>query len=72
MKIKVKQYSAVILGLFLVAVAFNVFLSPYNLVAGGVSGFAIIIRSLFQINESITIYLINIFLVLISFRLLGK
>ncbi len=72
MKIKVKQYSAVILGLFLVAVAFNVFLSPYNLVAGGVSGFAIIIRSLFQINESITIYLINIFLVLMSFRLLGK
>lgn len=72
MKIKVKQYSAVILGLFLVAVAFNVFLSPYHLVAGGVSGFAIIIRSLFQINESITIYLINIFLVLISFRLLGK
>ena len=51
MKIKVKQYSAVILGLFLVAVAFNVFLSPYNLVAGGVSGFAIIIRSLFKLTK---------------------
>jgi len=72
MKVKLKQYSIVVLGIFLVALAFNLFLSPNNLVAGGISGLAIIIRKIFGINEVSFIFVANVFLLLVSFRYLGK
>lgn len=70
--IKIKKYIYVIFGLFLVASAFNLFLSPYNFVAGGVSGLAIVIHNLFSINESLFIFIMNIILILISLKFLGK
>ena len=69
---KIKKYISVIIGLFLVAISFNLFLSPYDFVAGGVSGLAIIIRKIFQINESAFILVMNILLILISLKYLGK
>jgi len=69
---KIKKYISVIIGLFLVAISFNLFLSPYDFVAGGVSGLSIIIRKIFQINESAFILVMNIFLILISLAILGK
>lgn len=72
MKIKIKQYSTVILGLFLVAIAFNIFLAPHDLVAGGISGLSLIARKIFSIKTSTFILVGNIFLLLISFRFLGK
>ena len=70
--IRKKKYIYIIFGLFLVAVAFNLFLSPYNFVAGGVSGLAIVIYNLLSINESLFIFLMNIILILISLKFLGK
>jgi len=72
MKNKIKQYISLIIGLFLVAIAFNLFLSPYNFVAGGVSGLAIVIHKLTKINESIFMLVMNILLILISLKFLGK
>lgn len=72
MRIKIKQYSTVILGVFLVALAFNVFLAPYDFVAGGISGLSLIARKLFFIKTSTFIFVGNIFLLLISLRFLGK
>jgi len=72
MKMKIKQYSTIILGLLLVSISFNLFLSPNNIVAGGVSGLAIVIHKLCNINESSFILVINIFLILISWIFLGK
>ena len=64
MKNKIKTYTTVIAGLLLVALSFNLFLSPNNLVAGGVSGASILARELFGIKESVFIYIANFLLVL--------
>jgi len=71
MKTKIKQYCYLVIGLLLVALAFNLFLSPYNLAAGGVSGLAIIIHKVLGINESVFIFITNLFLIIISLRFLG-
>ena len=71
MKNKIKTYTTVIAGLLLVALSFNLFLSPNNLVAGGVSGASILARELFGIKESVFFYIANFLLVLVSLRFLG-
>ncbi len=69
---KISNYGILALGLFLAAFSFSLFLAPYNLVAGGVSGLALLIHKLFQIQESTFIMVANLFLLGISFLFLGK
>lgn len=69
---KFMNYTNLILGLFLAAFSFNLFLAPYNLAAGGVSGFALIIHKLFNVNESLFIMVVNIILLVLSYIFLGK
>lgn len=71
-KSRVKRYAQFIIGLFLVAVAFNLFLSPNNLVAGGVSGIAIITKHFFGWDESLFVFISSIILLVVSCFLLGK
>ncbi len=71
-KIKVKELIEFIIGCFLVALAFNLFMSPNNLVAGGVSGFSLILKHFFGLNPSTIISISNIFLIILSFIILGK
>lgn len=70
--INLKKYGILCLGLFLATFSFNLFLAPYNLVAGGVSGLALVIHKIFEINENLFIMIANIFLLGISFLFLGK
>ena len=71
-KIKVKELIEFIIGCFLVALAFNLFMSPNNLVAGGVSGFSLILKHFFGLNPSTIISVANILLIIVSFLVLGK
>ena len=71
-KIKVKELIEFIIGCFLVALAFNLFMSPNNLVAGGVSGFSLILKHFFGLNPSTIISVANVFLIILSFLVLGK
>ena len=71
-KIKVKELIEFIIGCFLVALAFNLFMSPNNLVAGGVSGFSLILKHFFGLNPSTIISVANILLIILSFLVLGK
>ena len=48
---KITNYSNLLGGLFLVAFSFNLFLSPYNLAAGGVSGLSLIMNKIFHIKS---------------------
>ena len=61
-----------IVGCFIVSVSYNLFLAPKDLVPGGVSGIATILNKCFGLNNSFIILLINVFLLIISFILLGK
>lgn len=71
-KNRFKRYSFLVIGCFLLAFAFNVFFSPYNLVTGGMSGIAIVLNNLFGISTSLFITIVYILLLLLSYILLGK
>ena len=71
-KNKIKRYIQFCFGCLLVAISFNLFLSPNELVPGGVGGFSIILNELISINKSILILGINILLLVLSYIFLGK
>lgn len=60
-----------IFGVFLLAITYNMFFLKYNLVTGGTSGLAIIINHLFGIDAALFIFIVEIFLLILSFILLG-
>ena len=68
----VKRIIEFILGCFVVAFSYNIFIAPNGIVPGGVGGIAIIVNKLFNVDYAIVIFILNIFLLLLSFILLGK
>jgi len=71
-KYKVRRYLELIIGILLIALAFNVFLLPNDLVFGGVSGLSIIIKDLIPIDPSKFIMISSLLLLVVSFIVLGK
>ena len=61
-----------IIGCFIVALSYNIFIAPNDLVPGGVGGIAVIVNNLFNIQNSTTIFILNIFLIILSCFLLEK
>lgn len=81
MKIKVNKYLKIFLGTLLVAFSVNMFFEPAHVVTGGVSGLAIIIKTLTKgmipfwqdgMPLWFTNLFINAFLFLGSYKILGK
>lgn len=68
----VKRILEFLLGCFIVAFSYNIFIAPNSLVPGGVGGIAIIVNRLLNIDYAIVILVLNIFLLLMSLILLGK
>ena len=68
----VRRYISFCFGCLLVAIAFNLFLAPNELVPGGVSGIAILLEDYLQVNKSLIIFTVSIFLLMLSYFLLGK
>ena len=71
-KSSIKRHLQLLIGCLLIATSYNLFLVPNNIVAGGVAGFAIIINHLFNIDNSLVILIGAIFLLILSYFLLGK
>lgn len=69
---KVKRYAQFVFGCLLVALAFNLFYSPNDIVAGGVSGLSLVLKHIFGINSSAFILIANLFLLVLSYFFLGK
>ncbi len=69
-----KDYFAIILGLLMVAFGYSAFILPNHVVTGGVTGLATIIY--FACNKAINLaipnYAINVILLLIAFRTVGR
>jgi len=57
---------------FFVALMYNVFFVPNNLVIGGVGGLAIVMKQVFGLNTSLFISIMTIILLILSNILLGK
>ena len=71
-KYKVRRYIELVIGILLVALAYNIFLLPNDIVFGGVSGLAIIVKKFITINPSTFIMISSIILLFISYIFLGK
>lgn len=71
-KSNVKRHIQFVIGCLLIAISYNLFLAPNNIVAGGIGGFAIIINYLTGIENSIVIFVADILLLILSYFLLGK
>lgn len=67
-----KRIIQFLLGCITISLSYNIFIAPNKLVPGGVGGVAVILNSLFNIDNSITIIILNIFLLMLSYLLLGK
>lgn len=71
-KYKVKRYIQFCLGALLIAISYNVFIAPNDIVPGGIGGIAIILNDLFKIPNSVTILITALILLTISYFTLGK
>lgn len=67
-----RRYFNLIIGCLLVAISYNLFLSPNDIVAGGISGIAIILNHVAGLNNSLVILAFNVLLLILSYILLGK
>lgn len=54
-----KKYLKMIAALLLIAITYNVFITPINLVAGGSGGVGVLIYHLFNIQPSVVIFVIS-------------
>lgn len=70
-KDRLKRYVTFLIGLLLVSISFNIFLLPCNLIYG-VSGFGVILNKLYGLDPSMIILIGSVFLLILSFILLGK
>ena len=71
-KSSVKRYIHLFIGCLLVAISYNLFLAPNELVSGGIGGVAIILNHLFKIENFYVILIGDIILLIVSYFLLGK
>ncbi len=69
---EVKSYFIMTLGLLLYALGWIIFVIPNNMVGGGVSGVSAILLYAFNIPVSISFFVINLILLLIALKVLGK
>lgn len=68
----VKRASEFVIGCLIISISYNIFIVPNKLVPGGVGGLAIIINNLFDLDNSLVILCLDIFLLILSYILLGK
>jgi uncharacterized membrane-anchored protein YitT (DUF2179 family) len=66
-----KEYTIITIGLLAMAFGWTAFLIPNDLLGGGVSGIATLIFWSTGLSTGITIFAVNVVLVLISLRILG-
>ncbi|MFE5324097.1 YitT family protein [Paenibacillus sp. NPDC056579] len=69
---RVMEYVLLLLGSLLIAISFNMILSPNQVASGGVSGISIIVDQVFGIEPAFTQWALNIPLFLIGTWVLGK
>jgi uncharacterized membrane-anchored protein YitT (DUF2179 family) len=68
----IKQYIFMVLGCICYSLSLRVFLIPNNIVGGGVSGAASLIQITTGLSAGLFIVLINVPILILGFRLMGK
>lgn len=70
-KNRIAKFCFMVLGVFLLALNYNLFFVQNDLVVGGVSGLAIVFNNLWGWNNQIFIYIVSFILLIVSFILFG-
>ena len=68
----IPRFLVLLIGVTILALNYNLFLVPNNLVIGGTSGLAIICQKMFGLNPNIFLYIASILLLIVSFIFLGR
>ncbi|MDY0410329.1 YitT family protein [Virgibacillus soli] len=71
-KERLKDYLLVIIGASIVAIAYNLFLLPAKLAAGGLSGISTILYELYHYSPALTQMLMNIPIIILGWFILGS
>ena len=69
---RIKSFLIILIGTLICALSFNVFLSAYEIIPGGVGGIAIIFNRIFNLNEGLVVGLLSLFCLILGFIFLGK
>lgn len=69
-KYRIYRYVIFILSMFVFTATYNMLLLPNNIVTGGVGGIAVMLKK--YIEPSVLVLIINIFLIILSYLILGK
>lgn len=69
---KIKRYFYLFIGVLICACTYNIFILPYNIVFGGVSGISIIVHNFLGIKPSIVIFACSFILCIIGSFFLEK
>lgn len=69
---EIKSYVIITIGLLFYALGWDVFLIPNNMVGGGVTGISAVLLYAFNIPVSYSFFVINLILLLIALKVLGK
>ena len=72
LRLMIKDYFFIFCGITLYAIGYNAFILPEQLVQGGVTGVSSLLYYAFKMTPAITIWVINVALLLIAFRALSK
>jgi uncharacterized membrane-anchored protein YitT (DUF2179 family) len=68
---KIRQYVGMTLGIFITAVAMNLFLIPHKIAAGGIGGVATVLHYLFNFPVGIIMLVFNIPIFIVGLKILG-
>lgn len=68
----IERYFMISFGIILMVTAFYLFLIPADLVAGGVTGLALVIDKVFGFKLSLFVLIMNMFLLILALLFLGK
>ena len=68
----IKRWISFLTGIFIVAFSFNLFCVPNNLASSGIGGLSIVVGNFIDIDKSLFVGVVNIFLIIISYVFLGK
>lgn len=70
-KNRINRFIFLVIGAFIVALIYNCFIVPNNLVFGGIGGLAIIVNKIFGININLFINIVTVALIILSLILMG-
>ena len=71
-KDRAERCAIFIWGIMIYALAFSLFFSPRNIVTGGSTGLSIILKDIFNIDTSVTVFSVSFLLLIVGYFLLGK